>query len=51
MIETGNKQVFARTATSLVYQNGDQVYCKKNDSRYWKGLATVIGNEEVYTLE
>ena len=38
------------TATSLVYQNGDQVYYKKNDSQYWKGPATVIGidNKQVF---
>ena len=40
-----------RTATSLVYQNGDQVYYKKNDSQYWKGPATGIGidNKLIFT--
>ena len=38
------------TATSLVYQNGDQVYYKKNDSQYWEGPATVVGidNKQVF---
>ena len=33
----------ARTAKSLVYQNGEQVCYKKNDSQYWKGPEMVIG--------
>ena len=39
-----------RTATSLKYQTGDQVYYKKKDSGYWKGPGTVIryDNKQVF---
>ena len=39
-----------RTATSLKYQTGDQVYYKKKDSSYWKGPGMVIGyyNKQVF---
>ena len=39
-----------RTAPSLKYQTGDQVYYKKKDSGYWKGSGTIVGydNEQVF---
>ena len=33
----------AGTATSLVYEVGDLVYYKRNDSKRWRGPGTVIG--------
>ena len=39
-----------RSAISFQYQTGDQVYYKKDDSRYWKGPGAVIGydNKQVF---
>ena len=34
-----------RTATSLVYEVGDLVYYKRNDSKRWRGPGTVIGKD------
>ena len=34
-----------RTGTSLVYEVGDLVYYKRNDSRRWRGPGTVIGKD------
>ena len=34
-----------RTATSLVYEVGDLVYYKRNDSKRWRGPSTVIGKD------
>ena len=40
----------AGTVISFQYQTGDQVYYKKDDSRYWKGPGTVTGsnNKQVF---
>ena len=35
-----------RPATSLVYETGDKVFYKRNDSDKWRGPATVIGKEK-----
>ena len=35
-----------RPATSLIFQTGDKVYYKRNESDKWKGPATVIGQEK-----
>ena len=34
-----------RTATSLIYEPGDIVYFKRENSNLWKGPGTVIGRE------
>ena len=34
-----------RTATSLVYEVGDLVYYKRNDSKRWRGPGTAIGKD------
>ena len=34
-----------RPTTSLIYETGDEVYYKRNDSNQWKGPGTVIGKE------
>ena len=34
-----------RTATSLVYETGDLVYYKRNDSKRWRGPGIVIGKD------
>ena len=34
-----------RTATSLVYEVGDLVYYKRNDSKRWRGPGRVIGKD------
>ena len=31
--------------TSIIYQLGDMVYCKRQKSKEWKGLAEVIGRD------
>ena len=33
-------------ATSLIYETGDRVFYKRNDSDKWRGPATVIGEEK-----
>ena len=35
-----------RPATSLIYETGDKVFYKRNDSDKWRGPATVIGKEK-----
>ncbi len=35
-----------RPATSLIFETGDKVFYKRNDSDKWKGPATVIGKEK-----
>ena len=34
-----------RPTTSLIYEFGNEVYYKRNDSNQWKGPGTVIGKE------
>ena len=34
-----------RPTTSLIYELGDEVYYKRNDSNQWKGPGTVLGKE------
>ena len=39
-----------RTATSLIYEPGDIVYFKRENSNLWKGPGTAIGRENKQIL-
>ena len=39
-----------RTATPLIYEPGDNVYFKHENSKLWKGTGTVIGQENKHIL-